>query len=269
MNLLKTHPNLSRLLLFVVLIVIALFLPDFLPLPNGTQQLFPFVGLILVIAANWTLYKTENKNLDELGFNFKGQYLKYLLIGLLLGILAVLVGYYLKCFLTGDRIVVHQGINFQDILKQLYWILPTAAVQEFICRSYGYKKLISIFNLRIANLFDAIAFISMHNVFNIGIFGAIFYSISLIIGHFVFANALLKSGTILFAIGIHWGSDIANNRLFTEEKLSTSILFLEKAVQEEPTGFNPLGILLYIAALNTGFILLWIFLKRWKKRTRN
>lgn len=266
MNLLKTYPNSSRLLLFVVLIIIALFLPDFLPLPKETKQVFPFVGLILVIVANWTLYKTENKRLDELGFNFSGHNLKYLPIGLVLGILAVLIGYYLKCFLTGDKIIIHQGINYLDILKQLYWILPTAAVQEFICRSYAYKKLISMYNLRIANLVAVIVFVSMHNVFNIGIFGAIFYSISIIIGHFVFANALLKSGTIFFAIGIHWGSNIANNKLFTDEKLSTSFLFIEKAIQEEPTRFNPFGILFYIIALNIGFILLWIFLKKWRKR---
>ena len=269
MNLLKTYPNLSRLILFIVLTLIALFLVDFLPLPNGTKQVFPFVGLILVVLANWILYKTENKNLDELGFNLKGLNLKYLPIGLTLGIIAVFIGYYLKSFLTGDKIIFHQNINYPDILKQLYWILPTAAVQEFICRSYGYKKLISIYNLRIANLVAVIVFVSMHNIFNIGIFGAILYSISIIIGHFVFANALLRSGTILFAIGIHWGSNIANNQLFTEEKLSTSILFLEKAVQEEPTGFNPLGILLYILVLNIGFILLWTFLKRWKKPKKN
>lgn len=269
MNLLKIYPNLSRLLLFVVLIIIALFLPDFLPLPSGTQKVFPFVGLILVVLANWTLYKTENKNLDDLGFNLKGLNLKYLPIGLVLGVLAVLIGYYLKCFLTGDRIIFHKSINYIHILKHFYWILPTAAVQEFICRSYGYKKLTSIYNLGIANLVAIIVFVSMHNVFNIGIFGAIFYSVSIIIGHFVFANALLKSGTIFFAIGIHWGSNIANNQLFTEEKLSTSILFLEKAVQQETTGFNPLGILLYIVTLNIGFILLWVFLKRWRKSKKN
>ncbi|MDC6389379.1 CPBP family intramembrane metalloprotease [Maribacter sp. PR1] len=253
MNLLKIHPNASRLVRFVVLTLIALFLVDYLPLPSGTKEVFPFVGLILVVLANWILYKTENKNLDELGFNLKGHNLKYLPIGLVLGVLAVLLGYYLKCFLTGDNIILHQNINYLDLLKQLYWILPTAAVQEFICRSYGYKKLISIYNLRIANLVAVIVFVAMHNIFNIGLFGALFYSISIVIGHFVFANALLKSGTIFFAIGIHWGSNLANNQLFTEEKLSTSILFLEKAVVEEPTGFNPLGILLFIITLNMDF----------------
>ena len=268
MNPLRTYPNLSRLLLFVVLTAIALILPDFLPLPENTARVFPFVGLILVVLANWALYKTENKNLDDLGFNFKMQNLKYLPIGLILGILAVLVGYYLKSFLTDDKIVVQQEIDFRDLAKQLYWILPTAAVQEFICRSYGYKKLISTYNLKIANLVVVIIFVSMHNIFNIGIFGALFYSISLIIGHYVFANALLRSGTIYFAIGIHWGSNIANNQLFTENQLSTSILFLEKAVQEEAAGFNPLGILLYLITLNIGFILLWLFIKKWRQNEK-
>ena len=268
MNPLRTYPNLSRLLLFVVLTAIALILPDFLPLPENTAKVFPFVGLILVVLANWALYKTENKNLDDLGFNFKMQNLKYLPTGLILGILAVLVGYYLKSFLTNDKIIVQQEIDFGDLAKQFYWILPTAAVQEFICRSYGYKKLISTYNLKIANLVVVIIFISMHNIFNIVIFGALFYSISLIIGHYVFANALLRSGTIYFAIGIHWGSNIANNQLFTENQLSTSILFLEKAVQEAAAGFNPLDILLYLITLNIGFILLWLFIKKWRQNEK-
>lgn len=266
MKLIKSYPNNSRLLLFVFLILVALFLPDFIGVSKEFQQVFPFVGLILVVLVNWILYRTENKNLNELGFNFKGQNLKLLPIGLLLGILAVLIGYFLKCLLTGDVIITNKNIDFQEILKQLYWILPTAAVQEFICRSYAYKKLISTYNLAIANLIIIPVFISMHNVFNIGIFGAIFYSISIIIGHFVFASALLRSGTIFFAIGIHWGSNVANNQLFTEQKLSTSIFFLEKAVQEETNGFNPLGILLYIIALNLGFILLWVFISKWRNR---
>ena len=265
MKLLKSYPNLSRLLLFVVLVIIALFLPDYIYPSREFKYVFPFVGLILIVLANWLLYRTEDKNLNELGFNFKIENLKFIIIGLFLGVLAVLVGYYLKSQLTGDRIILNENLNAYAILKQLYWILPTAATQEFIVRSYGYKKLISTYNLKIANMIAIPIFISLHNVFNIGIFGAIFYSISIIIGHFVFANALLKSGTILFAIGIHWGSNIANNQLFTEEQISTSILFLEKAIQDEPTGFNPLGILLYIISLNIGFIFLWIYLARWKK----
>lgn len=58
----KSYPNLSRLLLYVALILIALFLPDFLPFPEGMKEVFPFIGLTLVRAANWILYKTENRS---------------------------------------------------------------------------------------------------------------------------------------------------------------------------------------------------------------
>ena len=267
MSLFQRYPNVSRLLLFVLLIVIALILPDFLGFTGEIQYVFPFTGLILVVIANWILYRTENTTLAAIGFSFSARNLSYLPVGLLLGISAVLLGYYLKCLLTGDHIIINHGFSPTEILKHLYWILPTAAVQEFICRSYGYHKLISTFNLRVANLVVVVVFIAMHNVFNIGIFSAIFYSISLIIGHFAFANALLSSGTIYFAIGLHWGSNVANNQLFTDEKLSTSLLFLEKVVATEPSGPNPIGILLYLLALNIGFILLWVFLRR--KRMKN
>ena len=262
-NLFQSFPNLSRLILTVLLFAAALAIASFVNIP-GLQEIFPFVGLLLVVLATWVLYRTENKNLDELGFNLQSRNLTFLPIGLVLGILAVLLGYYLKSFLTGDTIYFNPDLEYFSILKHLYWVLPTAAVQEFLCRGYVYKKMISATNLTVANIVLGLVFISMHDVFNIGIFGAIFYSISLIIGHLVFATALLKSGTIFFAIGIHWGSNLANNQLFTDDKITSSIFYLEKAVQEEPAGPNPLGILLYILALNIGFILLGILISKWK-----
>lgn len=265
MSLLRSYPNASRLFLFIILTLLALILPDYIYPSREFKNIFPFVGLILLVAVNWFLYKLEGKSLNQLGFNYDRYNLQFLPFGLFLGVAAVLLGYLLKCQLTGDKIIFNRDFQTVEILKHLYWILPTAAAQEFICRSYGYKKLISTTNLRIANVITLCIFIAMHDIFNIGIFGAIFYSISIIIGHFVFANALLSSGTIFFSIGIHWGSNLANNRLFTDQKISTSILYLEKVLQEEAGGPNPLGILLYIIALNLGFIILWIILRKWRK----
>ncbi|MDO5980340.1 CPBP family intramembrane glutamic endopeptidase [Flavivirga spongiicola] len=260
----KYYPNISRLVLAGILIIIALFLSSIIKIPN-LKEVFPFIGTILLIIVNGVMYKTENKGLNELGLNLKKTNLYFLPLGLVLGVLAVLIGYYSKSILIGDTIHLNRDVDFLNVLKHLYWILPTAAVQELICRGYIYKKLISTTNLTRANVIMSIIFISMHDVFGIGIFGAIFYSISLIIGHLVFATALLRSGTILFAIGIHWGSNVANNQLFTDDKLQSSILYLTKAVQEEPTGFNPIGILLYLFALNIGFIVLGIGVWKWKK----
>ncbi len=51
------------------------------------------------------------------------------------------------------------------------------------------------------------------------------YAATLFIGHLMFSEALLKSGTIYFAIGLHWGNNIANSNLFTEGRKDTSIIF--------------------------------------------
>ncbi|WP_185956535.1 CPBP family intramembrane glutamic endopeptidase [Changchengzhania lutea] len=263
-RIIKSFPNVSRLVFTVILIIIALFLSSIINFPK-LKEVFPFVGVILLIVVNGIMYNTENKNLNELGLNLKKTNLYLLFFGLVLGVLAVFVGYCLKSFLTEDFIQINGSMDYSNILKHIYWVLPTAAVQELICRGYIYKKIISMTNLTVAKIIISMVFIAMHDVFGIGIFGAIFYSISIVIGHLVLATALLKSGTILFAIGIHWGSNIANNKLFTEDKLNSSILYLTKAVQDEPIGFNPIGILLYIIALNIGFIILGICLWKWKK----
>ncbi len=263
-RIIENNPNTSRLILAIILIIIALVLISIINSPK-LKEIFPFVGVILLIIVNGIMYSTENKNLNVLGLNFKKTNLYLLFFGLVLGVLAVFVGYYLKSFLTGDAIQRNESIDYSVILNQLYWILPTAATQELICRGYLYMKLISTTSLTTANIIISIVFVSMHDVFGIGIFGAIFYSISIVIGHLVFATALLKSGTILFAIGIHWGSNIANNKLFTDDKLQSSVLYLTKVAQEEPSGFNPIGVLLYIIILNIGFIILGICLWKWKK----
>ncbi len=268
-NIIRRFPNISKLVLAVILIGAALFLSSIIKIPYA-KEIFPYVVVILLIIVNRVMYKTEGKTLNELGLNFKKTNLYLLLIGLVLGILAVLIGYCLKSFLTGDRIHLNGNINYLNILKHLYWVLPMAAVQELICRGYVYKKLISTTNLSIANSIMALVFVSMHDVFGIGVFGAIFYAISIIIGHLVFATALLRSGTILLAIGIHWGSNMGNNKLFTDDNLQTSILYVTKAIQEEPSGPNILGVLLYILTLNIGFIILGIYLWKWRKApTRN
>ena len=259
------YPNAFRLLLGSILIVLALVLTSIIP--NPWPKAFPFVGVILLVVANGIMYHLDGQNLSFIGFSFRMRNLSFLLVGLALGVIAVLIGYYLKSFLTGDQIHFNQNLNGIALLKQLYWILPTAAVQELVCRSYLYTKLIPLTNLTVANIIMAIVFVSMHDVFNIGIFGALFYAISIIIGHFVFANALLKSGTLLFAIGIHWGSNVGNNTLFTDEELQTSIFYLSKMVQPEPAIFNPIGILLYILTLNIGFIILAVWL--WKSKSNN
>lgn len=268
-KLFQTYPNLFHLLLGIVLIAAALILSGLIP-NYSFLVLFPFVGLILICIATWVAYRTENKNLSALGFDLKPRNLYFLPFGLLMGLLAFVVGFWLKTYLTGEELHYNSQLAIGDILRNAYWVLPTAAVQEFICRGYCFKKLVEMSNVTIANLIAGIVFISMHDVFGLNIVSAITYSVVLFLGHLVHSTALLKSGTIFFPIGIHWGNNLANTYLFTNKQVSTSVLYTAQPLMQNPTQqAQPLwGLPVYMLVFNIGFILLTVTIWKWRVERR-
>lgn len=260
----KTYPNFFQLLFGALLIGTALILSGLVPKLKFLDY-FPFVGLILISFATWIAYRTENKTLSALGYDLQLYNLRFLPFGLLLGLLAFAVGFYLKIFLTGEKIHLNSKVNFYAILTQAYWVLPTVAVQEFICRGYCFKKLIEISNVTIANLIVGLVFISMHDVLGLNFVSALTYSLFLFFGHLVHSTALLKSGTIYFPIGVHWGNNLASLFLFTDKQNSTSILFTTRsAVENAGQHDTPLwGLALYLLVFNIGFIFLTLIVWKW------
>jgi membrane protease YdiL (CAAX protease family) len=262
----QTYPNFLRLVFGAFLILSAIILSGLVP-KAVFWIYFPFVGLILVCIANWIAYRTEHKDLSALGFDLRWQNLRFLPLGLLLGLSAFVIGFCLKTFLTGEKLHFNHTLSYPNIVKQLYWVLPTAAVQEFICRGYCFKKLIEMSNVTIANIIMGIVFISMHNVFGLNISSAITYALFLFLGHLVHSTALLKSGTIFFPIGIHWGNNLASLFLFTSQQIPTSILFTTQPVGQAGTQDPPFwGLALYLLVFNIGFIVLTLIVWKWRRR---
>ena len=112
------------------------------------------------------------------------------------------------------------------LLKEFWRILPTAAVQDFIVVGYCYVKLVQMTNKRIATVLFGLFFISMHNVWGGNIANSLFYSGTIFLGYLMFSTALLRSGSIWLAIGLHWGNNFANSRLFTFDRTTTSWLYI-------------------------------------------
>ena len=254
------YPNISRLILGVLLIGLALILSGSINI-RYSREYFPFVGTALVILANWVMYRTENKNLSELGFDVNKRNITFLPIGFLLGIIAFVTGFYFRTFITGEQWNINYNLNYQHILQQLYWVLPTAAVQEFIVRGYIFKKIIEITNQTIAIIICGLMFIAMHNFWNGNIVQSLAFAAVVFIGHLMFCAALLKSGTIYFAIGLHWGNNLANSNLFTEGRKDTSILFTTNP-HANNMGWTQFGLLLLLA--NIGFLILTLVIWKWK-----
>ena len=266
-RILQTYPNFLRLLFGAILIVTALVLSGLVPKVRLIAY-FPFVGLILICFATWVAYCTEDKNLSALGFDLRKHNLRFLPFGLLLGLVAFAIGFCLKIFLTGEKLHLNNKVSFSAILMQAYWVFPTAAVQEFICRGYCFKKLIEMSNVTIANLIMGLVFVSMHNVFGLNLVSALTYTLFLFLGHLVHSTALLKSGTIYFPIGIHWGNNLASLFLFTDRQDGTTILFTTRSVlQNSGQQEGPLwGLALYLLVFNIGFILLTLIVWKWRTK---
>jgi membrane protease YdiL (CAAX protease family) len=263
-RLFQAYPNFSRLIFGALLIGIALILSGIIqkPIPQ-LQVYFPFVGTTLVAFATWCMYRTENKNLSELGFDLKKRNIMLLPIGLVLGIVAFVVGFYLKTFVTGEHWNVNHGVQYEAIFQQLYWVLPMAAVQEFIVRGYCFKKIIEMSNPTVAIIICGLLFIAMHDFWNGNMVSGVAFAASLFIGHLLFSEALLKSGTIYFSIGLHWGNNLANGNLFTEGQRDTSLLF----TTNQPVGsISLLQFALIFLAVNIGFCILAFLIWQWKPK---
>lgn len=260
----KTSPNWSRLILGSILTMVALWASSLVNLPLTMKYIFP-VGLILLILVNWFMYWTEGQNLSALGFDLKKRNLWFLPLGLILGLMADSFNFFAKSMLRGDRLYFNPDIEIVALMKFFLILLPMAAVQQFLIRSYCFKKTIEMSNITLANIVFGLIFIAMHNVFNIGLFGAIFYSITLFISHLLFSTALLTSRTIFFAIGIHWGCNVSNDHLFMSGPHDTALFYsTEQLIQN--TGDNGpgiLGVILFLFASNIGYILFGILIWKW------
>lgn len=245
------------------MIFLAVLLSGLLPKAPFFSTYFPFAGTLLVLAANWLMYRSEGKTLNELGLDITRYNISFLFYGLFFGILAFGGGYYLKTLVTEEHWHLNRTIDLQAVLRNLYWILPTAAVQQLMIRGYCFTKLVDMTSPFAAILFSGLVFIGMHDFWNGGLVQIMAYTASLFLGHVLFSEALLRSGTLYLAIGLHWGNNLANSTLFTEGRKATSLFY----TTDPPLGFMGLGqFTLMMLAINLGFILLIIGIRRYPFR---
>lgn len=181
------------------------------------------------MTATWVLFKTDNKSLNDIGLNFKSKNLAFLPLGIVIGAGAFLIAKYLRALYTGETFEVSSVINYKNIMFGLYTILPTVAVEEFLFRGYLFKKTIEISSVMLANIIFSILFTLVH-VFDSGVINNIpmivFLTISIPVGHLLFATALLKSKSLFFPIGIHLGNNWATTHLITTTNDGESVFYI-------------------------------------------
>ena len=208
-GLIVRFPTTFRFLLAILLGASALVLSGvinkYLPIP--------FIDVTLLAIVTWFLYRTEGKSIKSLGLNITTRHLLFLVLGLFIGIAALGFENFFRSVYTSERWSISSSINQLALWRTLYFILPSVIVQELVFRGYLFTKTIEVTNVAIANLIFGIFFMLVHVLDrdvmqNTG--QLIFLIVSIPVGHLLFATALLKSKTIYFPIGLHWGNNWAS-----------------------------------------------------------
>lgn len=195
----------------------ALVLSGFVYGHTAIRSYFPFVAELLLILATWFLYRHEKGDLLPLGLAPNFRNIGYLLFGLTIGVAAFFTVTWLRTLYTGNGWQVSTTVDAMLLAKSLYTILPTVMVQELMFRGYLLTKTIRRVGVTRANVVFALLFLLVH-VADRQVLQNPAQVISLVIcipiGHLWFATALLRSGTLLFPIGLHWGNNWAVQHLF-------------------------------------------------------
>ena len=218
-------PTAVRFLLAVLLGASALVLTGviskYLPIP--------FIDVTLLVVVTWFLYKIEHKSIKAIGLNITAKHLLFLVLGLLIGITALGLENFFRIIYTGEHWNISSSIDQPAIWKTLYVILPSVIVQELVFRGYLFVKTIEVTNVVIANVIFGILFMLVHvldrdAMQNTG--QLIFLIVSIPIGHLLFATALLRSKTLYFPIGLHWGNNWASSCLIGYGKNDNTIFYI-------------------------------------------
>lgn len=256
----KKYPVVSRFLLAIILFGFSLFVTGFIQI-DLIKKYFPFVSVILLTISTWFLYKTENKTLKEIGLNISFRNIGFLFLGLGIGLAALGLQKYISSFYTGEKWTFNPSVIIEKLVLSFYIILPTVAVEEFLFRGYLFKKTIEISNVVKANIIFSVLFMLVHildaNVLQNPI-KLIFLAVSIPVGHLLFATALLKSKTLFFPIGLHWGNNWAAQH-FIGYDVNDSILLLTKS--NNNSSWTSFIITLFL--FNGFFLLLTFLIWKW------
>ena len=259
-GLIVRFPTTVRFLLAIFLGVSALVLTGII----SKYLPIPFIDVTLLTIVTWFLYRTEGKSLKALGLNITVKHLLFLVAGLLVGIVALGLENFFRSVYTGERWSISSSIDQPAIWKALYFILPSVIVQELVFRGYLFTKTIEVTNVAIANVIFGILFMLVHVLDrdvmqNTG--QLIFLIVSIPVGHLLFATALLRSRTLYFSIGLHWGNNWASSYLVGYGKNENTVFHINN-----PFVFQSWkSFIILLVIFNVFFLLVTFIIWKWKR----
>jgi membrane protease YdiL (CAAX protease family) len=198
--------------LFVIFFIIPVA-AGFLPLNGYIQK---WLAVILLLGLTYYLYKREGENLSAIGFDLKKKNLRFLLPGFLIGILVFGTLLALQREYNDLTVPYNNKVNLPLVFAGILFSLPGVMMEEMIFRGYCLQRTIERIGFVKANLIFAFLFVVWHWV-ALNAWGNYAQMLSLIttaFGHWLFAVAVKRSGTLWFSIALHLGNNWASANIF-------------------------------------------------------
>ena len=234
-------------LVFITFVLLVMGFSIFLPYQTPAGYLVPLILLLLT----WMLYKREGRSLSALGLGSRKW--KWLPIGLVCGVVFLAAALLLQLFWEGRSVQYNSGVHEGKALAAIFLFLAGVLNEELIFRGYCLQHLVARIGFWKANLLFAWLFMMWHwlswNAW--GNMTVMLFSVTTAFGHFLFATALYRKGTLFFPIGIHLGINWASYALFIMDgKARADGFFTVGGVPGDAT-FMALGITvsLYLVAI--------------------
>ena len=265
LNYIKKFPVLSKFIFALILMAMALILSVIVN-RGVVKQYFPFTAPIFLVIATYILYRTERKPLKTIGLNFNLRNMSFLILGLLVGALAFFGARLVRAIYVGESIQISPDFDYNTALTALYFILPQVATEELLFRGYLFNKTISVSNVVMANVIFSILFTLIHVIDtavlnNLGM--VIMLSVTIPVGHLLFATGLVKSKTLFFPIGLHLGNNWATRHFISSNK-NESVFFITDSVMFD--SWSPF--LMMLLLFNGFYVLITFLIWKWDVITR-
>jgi hypothetical protein len=106
----RKFPVASRFVLAIVLGALAIVLGGMIVTPS-IKQYFPFTSTLLLIVVTWIMYRTDNQPLKTIGLDITVRNIGFLLMGLVIGIVALGIEIYLRTLYTGETWHLNAIVN--------------------------------------------------------------------------------------------------------------------------------------------------------------
>jgi membrane protease YdiL (CAAX protease family) len=170
-----------------------------------------------VMLLTWYYLKMEKKTLDYVGLDLSLEQAKFFFAGLLIGLLQYVIVILFVMLYSQPTIHINNNLLIDPFLKGIIFLASSAVFEELIFRGYIFKKLYESIGAIKSLLITGFCFAIYHWV-AWGILGnwplMLLAMITTGLGHLIFATALVRSGSLYLAIGIHYSWNVSNEYLW-------------------------------------------------------